>query len=253
MGVLLMAPMLRAEVTIRDPGTFVVDTANLIDDGVQRGMEGWLKELEDKTGAQVKVLTVRTTGDETIEQFSLRHAHDLWKLGQQGKDNGVLITVAVEDREYRIEVGYGLEGQLPDAWCDRLGRDMLVPAFRQGRFGEGLLNATVAVANRVADEYNVRLTGAPNLRYHPSPGPGAPICGGSGLTLFFIIFVILMQLGRRNRGYRRWGAGDLLTGMVIGSMFGGRRGGGGWGGGGFGGGSFGGGGGFGGGGASGRW
>ena len=83
----LLAPAAGAAVTVKDPGTYVVDTAGLIDAGTERRVEGWLRELEQKTTAQVKILTVPTTDGEDIVGFAQRHA-EAWKLGRKGKDNG---------------------------------------------------------------------------------------------------------------------------------------------------------------------
>ena len=105
-----------AEVTVRDPGTFVVDVAHVMDDMAERKLEGYLRELEQKTGTQVKVLTVPTTDGEDFFGFVQRHA-ELWKLGRKGLDNGVLVGMALQEREVRIHVGYGLEAVLPDSWC----------------------------------------------------------------------------------------------------------------------------------------
>ena len=222
----VMTADLRAEVTIPDPGTFVVDAAGIIDAQTERQLEGWLRELEQKTTAQVKLLTVPSTEGEDF--FTLVHRHaELWKLGQEGKDNGVLIAVALRERKDRIHVGYGLESVLPDSWCGSLRRKDFVPYFKEGRFADGLFRGTVAIANKVADSANVKLTGIPQYRHQ----------------------------------YRRGRVRGLVWGLMLTSMLGGRRSfgcggfGGGFGGGlggGFGG-SFGGGGGFGGGGAGGSW
>ena len=88
---------LHAEVSIPDPGSFVVDTAGIIDASVEQQLEGWLRELEQKTTAQVKVLTVRTTEGEDIFSFAQRHAES-WKLGRKGKDTGALIALALTER-----------------------------------------------------------------------------------------------------------------------------------------------------------
>jgi len=250
-----------AEVTIRDPGSFVVDTANLIDADTERQMEGWLRELEQKTTTQVKVLTVETTDGEPFFDFVQRHA-ELWELGQKGKDNGVLVAISLKERSDRIHVGYGLEGILPDGWCGSLRRKVMVPRFKKGQFGQGLLEATVAIANKIADDANVSLTGIPQYRYRYRQSRvrgGGLACGG--LLPFIVLMLIVSSINRRRRYHGRWGGGGFWQAMMIGSMLshlgGGRRGG--WGGGGgggfggFGGGSFGGGGGFGGGGAGGSW
>ena len=251
----------RAEINISDPGTFVIDKANIISDQVERQLEGWLRELEQKTTAQIKLLTVPTTDGEDPFTFALRHA-ERWKLGRKGKDNGALAVVALKEREFKLLTGYGLEPTLPDSWIGQLTREVIVPNFRAGKYSEGLYNAMVAVANRVADEANVQLTGIPEYRIMRPKNRVQPggICG---LGIFPFIIIILL-LTRRRRHHRRWGGGlgeAIFWGSVLNNL--GRGGRGGWGGGGFGGGfggggggfggSFGGGGRFGGGGGGGRW
>lgn len=250
-----LAGVARAEVTIKDPGTYIVDQAKLMNARTESQLEGWLGELEQKTGAQVKVLTVMSLDGEPLFDFAQRHA-ELWKLGQAGKDNGVLIVVSLWDHKDRIHVGYGLEGVLPDIWCDSLRQKIIIPAFRKKRFSDGVFQATVAIANRIADSANVKLSGIPKYRFHRRRVPGSvSLCGGGFLPLM-VLMMVISSAGRRRRAHGRWGGGGLMQGMLLGGMMGhmlgGRRsfGGGGFGGG-FGGGSFGGGGGFGGGGAGG--
>ncbi|HUU85199.1 MAG TPA: TPM domain-containing protein, partial [Phycisphaerae bacterium] len=124
-ALLLVSGAARAEVTIPDPGTFVVDRANVIDAQYENALEGWLRELEQKTTAQVKVLTVATTDGEDWFGFVQRHA-ELWKLGQADPENGALIALkpksAVESGEIRVHSGRGLEGPLPDSWCGSASR-----------------------------------------------------------------------------------------------------------------------------------
>lgn len=258
-AVVCVATTAQAEVTIRDPGSFVVDTANLIDADIERQMEAWLSELERKTTAQVKVLTVQTTDGEPFFDFVQRHA-ELWKLGQKGKDNGVLVAISMKERSDRIHTGYGIEAILPDGWCGSLRRKVMLPRFKKGQFGQGLLGATVAIANKIADDANVTLTGIPAYRHSHRQGRvrgGGLACGG--MLPFIVLMVIVSSINRRRRCGGRWGGGGFWQAMMIGSMLGHLGGGGrsGWGGGGgfggFGGGSFGGGGGFGGGGAGGSW
>jgi len=252
--------VLAAQTTIPDPGTYVVDQANVIDANTRRQMEGWLRELEQKTGAQVKVLTVATTGGEDFLGFVQRHA-EAWKLGRAGKDNGVLIAVAVADRQARIHPGYGLEAVLPDSWCGSLHRNVFVNNFRGGQFSTGIFQGTVAVANRIADDAKIQLTGIPDFRHRRSTAPVAAV--GGGFSTLFVLMIVLIVLSRRRRCYGRWGGGfggGLFWGSVMSNVLRGGRGfgggfRGGFGGGGFGGfgGSFGGGGRFGGGGGGGSW
>ena len=97
-----------------------------------------LKDLEAKTTAQVVVLTLNSLEGEPIESFSHQTAVK-WGIGQKGKDNGVLLTVAVKDRKYRLEVGYGLESILPDSLVGSIGREYLAPNFRKGDFAAGIV------------------------------------------------------------------------------------------------------------------
>lgn len=239
-----------------DPGTFVVDRAGVVDPRVEQQIEGWLRELEQKTTAQVKVLTVPSTNGEDIFTFSQRHA-ERWNLGKKGKDNGALVIVALKEREFRVHPGYGLEAVLPDSWCGSLHREVIVPNFRAGKYSDGLYKAVTAIANKVADASNVQLTGIPQYRFAPQK---VQVRGLWGIP--FVVFIIILLLTRRRRHYRRWGGGlgeAIFWGTVLNNLGRGSRGG--WGGGfgGFGGGgggfggSFGGGGRFGGGGGGGRW
>ena len=136
----LLAPAAGAAVTVKDPGTYVVDTAGLIDAGTERRVEGWLRELEQKTTAQVKILTVPTTDGEDIVGFAQRHA-EAWKLGRKGKDNGALIALTLKERKVRIHTGYGLEGVLPDSWAGTASRRVAADFFSKGKYAEGLLGS----------------------------------------------------------------------------------------------------------------
>ena len=256
--VLTCAGTARGETTIPDPGTYVVDTAGIIDPSTKQQLEGWLRELQQKTGAQIKILTVATLEGEPDFEFFLRHA-EAWKLGSAKEENGALVGVAVKERKVRIITGYGLEPILPDGWCGQVARNVFAAQFKQGDYSGGILQGTVVLANRVADSAKVKLTGIPTYRYSGRRG-GRYMCGG-GMMPFIIMMIVFSSMSRRRRHRGTWGGGGLMRGLFVGSMLGsmmggGRHswgGGGGFGGGGFGGGSFGGGGGFGGGGAGASW
>ena len=222
------------------PPNYVVDLAGVIDDGVEARTNAMLRELEQQTTAQVIVLTLPTLDGESLEAFSIDLAHNRWKLGQKGKDNGVLLTLAMQERKYRVEVGYGLEGVLPDSLVGSLGREVLVPAFRAGDFGGGIAAMAGELATRVAAASGVALSGAPPVavrRSERSAGRPSPLAKGLALLLIPIFIYLLVRHPQ------------LLI-MLLLSSRGGSRDSWGGGGGGFGGG---GGGGFGGGGSSGSW
>ncbi len=226
----------------------MVDLAGIIRGDVKGKLNAYLSELEQKTTAQVLVLTVQSLDGEDIEGFSLRTA-EKWKLGQKGKDNGVLIVVAVKDKKYRFEVGYGLESVLPDSMVGSIGREDLVPFFRKGDYSAGIFTATLAVIRAIASNEGVQITGLPDLR-GITEAHGQKPAGILGAIIPIILVLIAVILFMTNPHQ------CLL--ILLASSLGGRRGwyGGGYGG--FGGGSSGGfggggGGGFGGGGASGGW
>ena len=122
----------------------VTDTAGLLTPDAARRLEAQLAALERETTHQVAVLTVPGLAGEDIESFSLRVA-ETWALGHEGLDNGALIVVASEDRKARIEVGYGLEGVIPDAVAARILRERMIPRFRAGDLAGGIADGAEAV------------------------------------------------------------------------------------------------------------
>ena len=236
---------LAAEIPAK-PANPVVDIAGIIDDSVEIKINGYLRELQHKTTAQMAILTIKRLAGQTIEELSLSVAHDKWKLGQKGKDNGVLLVVALDARKYRIEVGYGLEGTLPDSLVGGIGRQYLVPYFKKGDYTSGIYAASMVIANKIASDAGVQISGMPAVPKKSSVKKRKPASGPLGKFLSLVFFLILVVVFIKNPRF-------FLTILLFSSM-GGRRGHWGGSGGGFGGGGFGGGGGgFGGGGASGGW
>jgi uncharacterized protein len=229
------------------PPTYVVDMAGVIHESIERDLNGYLQELEQKTTVQMIVLTLASLEGAEIRDFALTLAHDKWKLGQQGKDNGLLLLVAVKDRKYTIEIGYGLEGIIPDSMAGEIGRGYLAPYFRKNDYSTGIYTGVLALVYAIARDAGVTISGMPRVSgfgsgdtRKKSSGP----LGKIGTVLFFISVLYLFI--RHPRAF--------LTLLLLSSMgSGGRRGDWGGGGGGFGGFGGGGGGGFGGGGASGSW
>jgi uncharacterized protein len=228
------------------PVTPVIDLAGIIADGAETKLNRYLKELETKTSAQMAILTINSLEGQALEEFSINIAHDRWKLGQKGKDNGVLMVIALSEKKYRIEIGYGLEGLLPDSLVGSIGRQYLVPHFKRGDYSKGIYAAAVVMANEIARDAGVEITGLPAVKKAYSAKKRAEstsVFGKIFSLLFFVIMIIVFIKNPRS----------FLAFLLLSSM-GGRRGPWGGSGGGFGGGGFGGGGGgFGGGGASGGW
>ncbi|RJQ49373.1 MAG: TPM domain-containing protein [Nitrospiraceae bacterium] len=239
-----------AQVSVPEkPAHHVVDLAGIINDDMEASLNKYLLELEQKTTAQFVVLTLISLEGEALEDLSIRIAHEKWKLGQKGKDNGVLLLVALQDRKYRFEIGYGLEGILPDSLVGSIGRQYLVPYFKAGDYSSGIFETSLAVITVISADAGVEITGMPQFR---TPSGRVPIEKPSVAGTIFAILLIMGFIYMFIRHPR------LLMFLIMMNMFGGGRRGGwsggsggfGGGGGGFGGG---GGGGFGGGGASGNW
>lgn len=259
----------------------VTDLATTLDAATQQRLEQRLAALETKKGSQLAVLIVASTAPEAIEQYALRVAEQ-WQLGRKGVDDGALLLVARDDRRLRIEVGYGLEGVIPDAIAKRVIAEIIAPAFRQGDFAGGIEAGVDRLARLIEGEPlpPPRRQGASVdniLEYLPFMlfmlvflGPvlraifgrllGAGVAGGIAGLGFWMLSALLA--GSIIAGVAVFFLVLLITGGGRSSFPGGRKGGygggfgGSWpgGGGGFGGGGFGGGGGgFGGGGASGGW
>ncbi|RAJ86052.1 uncharacterized protein CLV59_102763 [Chitinophaga dinghuensis] len=231
-----------------NPPTLVNDYAGVLLKDEDEALERKLVTYFDSTSTQIAVVIIKSVGDYDISQVSLKILRD-WGIGSKGKNNGVLILVAVNDRKIRIETGYGAEGPLPDALANQIIRNDIQPAFREGHYYQGLDEATTSVIKAMAGEYKA------------DPKKSEPGISPSVLFIIIIMIVIVISLFGRGGGgsggsgttYNRRGG---WIWPVIGGMggFGGGGGGGGWSGGG-GGGGFGGfgGGSGGGGGASGSW
>lgn len=222
----------------------VNDSAGVMTENEESELTVFLTELNDSTGIQMAVLTIPSLEGESIEEFSIRVA-ETWKLGQKDKDNGALLLVSLDDRELRIETGYGLESSLTDMKCGLIIRNVITPYFRNGDYGEGI---TAGIKNMAGIASGDESMVEPSLEREDSDIGIKSIIAAS---VFFIIFFSIVSMGLISHIRRHGGIGG--GGGFSGGGFGGFSGGGFGGGGSSGGGFSGGGGGFGGGGASGGW
>src|SRR5208283_1294374 len=230
------------------PTGYVTDLAGIIQPQTKSQLETLCTELEQKTGAQMAIVTVKSLDGNDIQTY----ANDLFKqlgIGQKKQDNGVMLLVAPNERKYWTEVGYGLEPVINDARAGDAGR-LLVPYFRQGDYSSGIAATAWQLAKYIADDKGVTLSGMAQLRQAPQDKDD----DFSGIWVWLVLgALVLFFLARHGGG----GVTGFLIGSIFGSMGGGGRGG--WGvprgGGGGGGGGFGGfgGGSSGGGGAGGSW
>ena len=137
----------------------IVDEANILSAGVEQNLSQMSEKHEQATGNQVVVLTLPSLEGESIEGFATR-VFDAWKLGQKGKDNGVLVIVAPNDRKMRIEVGYGLEGTLTDAGASRIIREAMTPQFKSGNYEAGIQNGVTAIVQALEGQGDWNAPGA---------------------------------------------------------------------------------------------
>jgi uncharacterized protein len=236
------------------PFTPIVDNANVIDDATEQRLGALYLNLKERADIEFAVLTVDTTGDLDIFDFSLAVARG-WNIGPGSvKGQGLLLVVAIKDRKYFTQVGDHLEGDLPDGLVGQIQREKLVPAFKQSRYSKGIFDTIEAYVATLAQKRGFNIEGIDQRKAYNTeveeqrnrPNATSLCCG-----IIVLIFIILIFSAVSRRG---GGGSGCLQALFWGSLFsnlegGGRRWGGdsGWGGGGFGGGGGGGGGGFGGG------
>jgi len=250
LGLFMALPAAAQERAVPPLTAHVNDTANLLSPSARERLEQKLSDYEQKNGRQFALLTIDSLDGDALESFSIRVV-EAWKLGKKGKDDGLLLLVANKEHKLRIEVGYGLEGTITDAFSARVIRNVLVPAMRAGNAASGFDQAFGILMQKAAGEDVAAPEGAADRE--PRRRSSSPF--GWLVLLFFIspILIPLVLARMRGGGGGRggpWGGGGWGGGGWGGGGFGGGGFGGGGGGGGF---SGGGGGGFGGGGASDSW
>jgi len=244
--VLLAGPGMAALRIPPPPDRRVNDYAGVLSAADRDRLEQKLIAGEAGSRNQIVVAIFRSLQGESLEDYSIRLAQ-AWRIGQKGLDNGVIFLVFLDDRKTRIEVGYGLEGNLTDAISSSILRDVVAPRFREGRIADGIGAGVDAIERAIAGTY-VRPPAADRGKRAGEIGARELLALAFVLFLIFAIVQSRMQTNAvRRRGWtgssRGWG------GPFIGGGFGG----GGFGGGSSGGGFSGGGGSFGGGGSSGSW
>lgn len=223
--------------TFPTPQGYVNDFAGVITPAAESQLESWAQNLSLRTGVEVAIATVSDLEGEALETYAV-DLFAAWGIGKKGKDNGLLILVVPPERALRIEVGYGLEGLIPDALAGRVARDSMFPFFREGDYSAGLMAGATALMKIVGDEYGVELQGLPVSVERPI------IKGtqrGLGSFIFKILFALVMlylfirhpllflfflsSLGRGSGmggGFSRGGFGGFGGGLSGGGGFSGR-------------------------------
>jgi uncharacterized protein len=260
----------QSPIPLPTPFTPVVDYANVIDSDTRQKLESIYLNLKQRADIEFAVVTVDTTGDQDIYDYSLAIARG-WGIGSKGGEkNGFLLVVAIKDRKYFTQVSDHLEGDLNDGLVGEIQRARLVPQFKKGNYSQGIYDTIQSYVATLAEKRGFNIEGI-DQRYAYREAPAQPATSSPGglpsfCTLIIILFIIALVLSSFRKG-GKGGGGGCLNMFLLGSLLNsGSRGGwggssSGWGGGGFGGGGggggfgggFGGGGSFGGGGAGGGW
>jgi uncharacterized protein len=220
----------------------VNDFANILDQETKQKLELWLTNFENKTGTQIAVVTVPSLEGRPLEEYA-NELYRAWGIGAktgEHKDKGALLLVAVQDRRTRMEVGYGLEGDLPDGLAGEIIRRMR-PGLQQGRYSEAMTTGVRTLLDTLAEKWNVNIAGIEDRRYAyqapsqpPQMGSGMGlICLLIGIVIFFVLISSIFRARRRGRRGGRGGgpgAGDLWwLYPIIFNRGGGTFGGGSWG------------------------
>ena len=211
------------------PATLVTDVAGVLSPEQKQALENKLVAIDDSSSNQIAVVILPSLDGYPKEEYATKLFRD-WGIGNKKTNNGILLLIAINDRQIRIEVGYGLEGAIPDVTALNIIDNDIKPAFKAGNYYEGIDQATDNIAKAAVGEYKV-------AKAKKSKSKGS---GGLFMIILIIIFVILRSGGGGGSNIGRSGFSDVATGMLLGSLLGGGgRGGGGWGdsggGGGFGG------------------
>lgn len=184
----------------------VNDFAEVVDEPSARAIEDIILRLRQASGDVIAVATVRTfqpwpdLPSYAVEMFE-NHGKG---IGAKGGDTGALVVLAVDDRQVRVEVGYGLEGTITDGFAGEVSRDTMVPFLRRGEYGAGLLAGVARLAARIAEARGIDLGLAPAPRRPRDPGTRV----SSRLIFLMVIFILVLRAVRRRRGRRGgWASG----------------------------------------------
>lgn len=191
---------------------WVNDYAGIISEKNMKTITEVAQDLKNKTGAEVAVLTVRSMSPYTsIEEFSMAVA-EKWKVGEKGKDNGAIIVLAMDEREIRIEVGYGLEGLITDGTAGEILDKQVIPYFNGGDFGAGLRRGVCRIANIIGTDMGVEL----DARTLVDNSKSEMFCMlvFAGIMIYITVQMFRKMNGSNKRGRYYYGGG--FGGMYIG-------------------------------------
>ena len=197
------------------PEGYVSDFARVIDAQSKAALERYCLAVQNSTGAQIALVTIPSLQGEPIEDVANTIFH-AWGVGSKGKNEGVMLLLAVGDRKSRLEVGYGLEPIIPDGFAGSILDDMR-PALRQQNYGEAMMAAAQTVGSTIAKAKGVTIQVQMPRRIHPRTRDSIPvplIVGG------LILLALLFRFGGRGAGFGGRRRGGFLPGLILGNMMG---------------------------------
>lgn len=220
------------------PTGHVNDFADVIDPQTRQKLETWLDNFEEMTGTQIAAVTVTSLGGRSIEDYATDLYRE-WGIGAgsgENRDKGALLLIAIQDRKTRLEVGYGLEGDLPDGLAGEIIRRMR-PELQKGQYSEAMTIGVRSIIDTLAEKWNINIVGIEDRRYAyrpPAPGEGGLgglICLLVGIVIFFLFIYAISKSGRGRRGGGSGGGSGSLWWLypIIFNRGGGSFGGGSWG------------------------
>jgi len=218
---LSVCPAFSANIPTRPQGP-VADYASVLDGSTEAALTRISQSLWQQAKFALVIATVPSIGEESIEQYS-SFLYEKWKIGAEGKDEGVLILLSMEQRKIRIEVGYGAEGYLNDSKTGRLLDNYCIPYFKKGDYSGGMLSLAVALAKEVEKEKGIALS-MPVNQYRPDYEQEVQL---SPVQLIFILIALVLLLSTRlGRSLLFWILGSSMSGSGrrrggFGSGFGG--------------------------------
>ncbi|HWC99887.1 MAG TPA: TPM domain-containing protein [Candidatus Sulfopaludibacter sp.] len=196
------------------PQGYVSDFAGVINADSKTRLEAYCAAVEQATGAQMALVTIDSLQGEPVEDVA-NTIFRAWGVGQKGKNEGILLLLAIRDHRSRLEVGYGLEPILPDGLSGSILRQMR-PALRQNDYGDGLIAAAQTIGDTIAQAKGVTIPTSLQRHYQSQPSDDVPwpfILGG-------ILLLAFLTRSGGPRGYSGGGGGGLLSGLLLGSILG---------------------------------
>jgi uncharacterized protein len=213
-ALLCSACLFALDLTKLKPQGYVSDFAHVLNEGARAQLEEYCGRVEQATGVQMAIVTLDSLDGQPVEDVS-NALYRQWGIGKKGKDEGLLLLIAIKDHKDRIEVGYGLEPNLPDGFVGGVLREAR-PLLRQGAYGAGLFAAAEEMGSRIAAAKGVALDFS--LRPQRRVGRSQPRIPWPLIVIGLFLLLFLM---------RRGGGGGFWTGLILGNLLGGRGGGGG--------------------------